>query len=138
MFKLNSPIVILISLSVASLLISQIQAVNTCWDPSTGTEKACQAGVNDGFCQVFIFLILKIYRFRCIQKFQTFKNVLFKTNLSSGVGACSLLDTADPTVVYCNTGDDCNKIVTQCYDPSSSSSVQCGDPTVNAQLYCQV
>ena len=76
----------------------------------TKKKVTCTAGVTDGFCQ---------------------------TNLTSGVGSCvcSTCNT-DPNSLYCNSNNNCNQIVTQCYNPANRTFVTCDQTGLNT--YCQV
>ena len=62
---------------------------NFCWNPSTGTQVNC-VSPNNLYCV---------------------------TNYATGVGSCSATQSTDPNILYCNSGDGCNQIVTQCYNP---------------------
>jgi hypothetical protein len=76
--------------SLTALLHVHAQT-NYCWDPSTGAQVTCTSPIN-------------VY---CV------------TNYTSGVGSCSDTQPTDPSFLYCNSGDGCNKIVTKCYNPAS-------------------
>ena len=87
--------------------------VNACWNPSMGLEIICSAPDN-------LFCV---------------------TNFTSGVGSCSATQPTDANLLYCNSGDDCNKFVTQCFNPANRTRKNPGfiscDPT-GAEDYCQV
>lgn len=74
-----------------SAFLSVYAQSNFCWDPSTGSQVNCVAPSN-AFCV---------------------------TNYTSGVGSCSETQPTDPSLLYCNSGDGCNQIVTQCYNPQA-------------------
>ena len=86
------------------------QTVSTCWNPAFGVQVNCVVGVTDGWCQ---------------------------TNLTTGVGSCvSSTSNTDPNSLYCNSNDNCNQIVTQCYNPIGRAFVACDQTGLNS--YCQV
>ena len=74
-----------------SAFLSVYAQSNFCWDPSTGSQVNCVAPSN-AFCV---------------------------TNYTSGVGSCSETQPTDPSLLFCNSGDGCNQIVTQCYNPQA-------------------
>ena len=84
------------------------QTVATCWNPAMGTQLTCVANAN-AYCQ---------------------------TNLTSGVGSCQAAICTDPTTICCNSGANCNQIVTQCYNPVARSFVACDQTGLST--YCQV
>jgi len=101
-----------ITSSILILLFSNVyaQTVSTCWNPAFGTQVSCTAGVTDGWC---------------------------RTNLTTGVGSCvSSTSNTDPNSLYCNSNDNCNQIVTQCYNPIGRSFVSCDQTGLST--YCQL
>ena len=102
----------LLSMCLSLCINSQGQTpVNSCWDPSMGSQVACVSPDN-AYCV---------------------------TNFTSGVGSCAA-SVSDPTLLFCQT-DDCNKIVTQCNNPANRTKINKGyiscDST-GANEYCQV
>jgi len=79
---------ICLSFELNSKVLAQT-TVNACWNPSMGVEITCSAPDN-------LFCV---------------------TNFTSGVGSCSATQPTDTNLLYCNSGDDCNKFVTQCLIP---------------------
>jgi len=80
-------------ISLSAFFYVQAQT-NYCWDPSTGTQVNC-VSPNNAYCV---------------------------TNYATGVGSCSATQPTNPTILYCNSGDGCNQIVTQCYNPANVSN----------------
>jgi hypothetical protein len=96
--------------SLTALLHVHAQT-NYCWDPSTGAQVTCTSPIN-------------VY---CV------------TNYTSGVGSCSDTQPTDPSLLYCNSGDGCNKIVTQCYNPANRTrSRHSGESSLSGYVSCDV
>jgi hypothetical protein len=83
------------------------QKIISCWDPSTGTQLSCPSQTS--FCQ---------------------------TDLTTGIGSCQSSCTSGTSLLCCNSGSNCNQIVTSCYDLASKTFNKC-DPS-GASKFCQI